>query len=271
MEVEKYAAEYYAGKEGKDYRVGTIDMLDYIREQCPGLDLHLVLGTDTYKDLIARKWKQSERILNTATVHAISRLGVETTGIEVVSEICLISIDTVKVKVVHHKVPWLAEVSSSLVRSISNSVGIDLSDLVDKQADKDCTAGLLPQKVPLLKDLIDPRVHSYITEHKLYASVPPLELTPNNTSSGDNNFSDTNSNNIIHNINNKGGPRSPENKKSGANTAQINISPQLNIVGKSPPTLLKSCTTDMVSAVDLASSLNRPEEVGGDAKRTRVN
>jgi nicotinic acid mononucleotide adenylyltransferase len=61
MEIEKYAAEYYEKKEGLEYRVGTVDILDYIHEQCPGLDLHLVLGTDTYKDLIAQKWKQSDR------------------------------------------------------------------------------------------------------------------------------------------------------------------------------------------------------------------
>lgn len=61
MMIEKYAAEYYAEKEGKDFRVGTVDVLDYIHNHCPGLDLHLVLGTDTYKDLITRRWKQADR------------------------------------------------------------------------------------------------------------------------------------------------------------------------------------------------------------------
>jgi nicotinic acid mononucleotide adenylyltransferase len=61
MEIEKYAAEYYEQKKGPEYRVGTVDILDYIHDMCPGLDLHLVLGTDTYKDLIARKWKQADR------------------------------------------------------------------------------------------------------------------------------------------------------------------------------------------------------------------
>lgn len=61
MMIEKYAAEYYEQKEGKDFRVGTVDILDYIHDQCPGLDLHLVLGTDTYKDLISRRWKQADR------------------------------------------------------------------------------------------------------------------------------------------------------------------------------------------------------------------
>ena len=67
MMIEKYAAEYYLAKEGPDFRVGTVDVLDYIHDQCPGLDLHLVLGTDTYKDLTARKWKQSDRSVKSTT------------------------------------------------------------------------------------------------------------------------------------------------------------------------------------------------------------
>lgn len=63
MEIEKYAAEHFEKKEGPDFRVGTVDILDYIDELCPGLDVHLVLGTDTYKDLIARKWKQADRFV----------------------------------------------------------------------------------------------------------------------------------------------------------------------------------------------------------------
>ena len=61
MEVEKLAAEHYEKKEGPSYRVGTVDILDYIDEKCPGLRLHLVLGTDTYRDLLTRKWKHADR------------------------------------------------------------------------------------------------------------------------------------------------------------------------------------------------------------------
>jgi nicotinic acid mononucleotide adenylyltransferase len=61
MLVEKYAAEYYAEKEGPNFRVGTVDVLDFIHLQCPGLMLHLVLGTDTYKDLINMRWKEAGR------------------------------------------------------------------------------------------------------------------------------------------------------------------------------------------------------------------
>jgi hypothetical protein len=111
------------------------------------------------------------------TVHAISRLGIETTGIEIVMDSCLISIaaakqggeadekEEVKVKVVHHKVPWLTEVSSSLVRRISASIGIDLSCLVNKNGEDELTPS---ESVEAMRELLDERVLRYIKEHGLY-------------------------------------------------------------------------------------------------------
>ncbi len=61
MTIEREAAEHYERVEGKEYRVGTVDILDFILSHFSGIQLHLVLGTDTYKDLIAGKWKQSDR------------------------------------------------------------------------------------------------------------------------------------------------------------------------------------------------------------------
>jgi hypothetical protein len=126
------------------------------------------------------------RILSMVTVHAISRLGIETTGIEIVLDSCLISIaaakqggtagekEEVKVKVVHHKVPWLTEVSSSLVRRISASIGIDLSCLVNKSGEEELTPS---ESVEAMRELLDERVLRYIKEHGLYGytSTP----TPN--------------------------------------------------------------------------------------------
>lgn len=113
------------------------------------------------------------------TVHAISRLGIETTGMDIVVDSCLISIDASRldgnttlepeklaVKVVHHKVPWLAEVSSSLVRRISSSIGIDLSCLVSKGGvDEELS---VTECIAAMKDLLDPRVLDYIKAHNLY-------------------------------------------------------------------------------------------------------
>ena len=61
MTIERDAAEHYQQTESKEYRVGTVDVLEFILSHCPEIKPHLVLGTDTYKDLIAGKWKQSDR------------------------------------------------------------------------------------------------------------------------------------------------------------------------------------------------------------------
>lgn len=43
--------------------LGTIDIIDYIREKCCNEEdtLTIVLGGDTFMDLINEKWKQSRR------------------------------------------------------------------------------------------------------------------------------------------------------------------------------------------------------------------
>jgi hypothetical protein len=118
------------------------------------------------------------------TVHAISRRGIETTGVEIVTDRCLISIDAAKlggqlgereeinVKVVHHKVPWLEEVSSSMVRKISASLGIDLSGLVNKpepHPDEPSQSEL----EATMQHLLDDRVLQYIKRHGLYGYTGP--------------------------------------------------------------------------------------------------
>jgi nicotinic acid mononucleotide adenylyltransferase len=42
--------------------IGTVDMIHHIQSYNPSLDLHLVLGTDTFNDLANGKWKESERL-----------------------------------------------------------------------------------------------------------------------------------------------------------------------------------------------------------------
>lgn len=42
-------------------RVGSIDVLSHIQRKHPDIDLHLVLGADTFTDLAAGKWKDSNR------------------------------------------------------------------------------------------------------------------------------------------------------------------------------------------------------------------
>ena len=69
LSLEKIVFEYTANHGGvsTDIRVGTIDILDFVHEYYKRfynleLKIHLILGSDTYNDLIALKWKQSERL-----------------------------------------------------------------------------------------------------------------------------------------------------------------------------------------------------------------
>eukprot|EP01032_Pedospumella_encystans_P018580 gene18580-21145_t len=142
MTIERDAAEYYEQTEGKDYRAGTVDVLDFILGHCPEIKPHFVLGTDTFTDLIAGKWKQSDRILNMVTLHVISRQGVDSSPST--------TAPPPATHVVHHHVPWLTEVSSSQVRAVYSA------------------SSEHPEKNALLKDLLDPRVVEYIREHHLY-------------------------------------------------------------------------------------------------------
>lgn len=62
LPVEKFACEHYRTIHGDRFRVGTIDVLDFIRSQyLKHAELHLVLGTDTFNDLSNKKWKDSDR------------------------------------------------------------------------------------------------------------------------------------------------------------------------------------------------------------------
>ena len=44
-------------------RVGSIDVLLHIQKKHPDIDMHLVLGADTFTDLAAGKWKDSDRFV----------------------------------------------------------------------------------------------------------------------------------------------------------------------------------------------------------------
>lgn len=61
LELEKEAADYYKQEFGSDYRVGTVDIISYIYKSNSSLKISLVLGTDTFNDLQAGRWKESEK------------------------------------------------------------------------------------------------------------------------------------------------------------------------------------------------------------------
>lgn len=56
--------------EQKDFsRIGTIDILEYMQAMFKGLEVTLVLGSDTYKDLVENKWKRSLDIMKIAKLY----------------------------------------------------------------------------------------------------------------------------------------------------------------------------------------------------------
>lgn len=120
LSIEKEAYEHFnKGNGAKIKRVGTVDVLDYLNEKYGDryYAWHLVLGSDTYRDLAAGKWKQSDRIMTMARIEVISRIGVEEKSPE-----WLIEIDSprtiAKKRVFHRSIPWLTGISSSSVRNM---------------------------------------------------------------------------------------------------------------------------------------------------------
>lgn len=87
-------------------RLGTIDILEYFWKTYPDFKFHLVLGSDTFDDVLNNKWKQSSRIL-AIPIEVISRKDVVAVNLNKIS-----SSENITV----HKVDCLSEVSSSAVR-----------------------------------------------------------------------------------------------------------------------------------------------------------
>jgi nicotinic acid mononucleotide adenylyltransferase len=63
LDLEKIVSEEM-GKARPGERVGTVDIVEYLLSQgidCTVIELHLVLGKDTYRDLMMKKWKRTDR------------------------------------------------------------------------------------------------------------------------------------------------------------------------------------------------------------------
>ena len=106
--------------------------------------------------------------MSSVTLHVIERQSSDLSGESTVEAEAAVS-----ARVVHHRVSWLADVSSSQVRTISAASGVDMSDIATTTtADKPVEDGMV-QAAPALEDLLDARVLEYINTHKLYASTAP--------------------------------------------------------------------------------------------------
>ena len=68
LRTEEFVAEKKKSETGEYQRVGTIDILDFIRTVHPNIELHLILGGDTFNDLVNGKCKEATRLV-TMTVN----------------------------------------------------------------------------------------------------------------------------------------------------------------------------------------------------------
>ena len=61
LPVERLVSDrFLAIEENAGKRPGTIDTLIFLQELYPSVQFHLILGTDTFSDLVAGKWKQHD-------------------------------------------------------------------------------------------------------------------------------------------------------------------------------------------------------------------
>jgi len=144
LDIEKECTDCLQAAQGHDapIKIGTIDVLSYIQAQTKGLnlDIHLVLSTETYNDLVNGKWKQSQDIVNTVQLEVLKRKGYQLTNKPVVKNI----------RMIYHDLE-ISEVSSTLVRNYELTL-LDFFGISDNE----------------LQTYLDPSAYNFIKKKKLY-------------------------------------------------------------------------------------------------------
>ncbi|MEO1337090.1 MAG: hypothetical protein AAFV29_15705 [Myxococcota bacterium] len=95
LEVEK---QVHTSLGPKAAGIGTIDIIEHLEATTPASQFALLLGADTYRDLLEGKWRRSDELLRRVVVVAVARKGL---SVEVP---------------VRTDAPMLDDVSSSAVR-----------------------------------------------------------------------------------------------------------------------------------------------------------
>lgn len=67
--------------QGTQGRVGTIDVMRRLIADHPGFEFVLLLGSDTYRDVLLGRWKESEALRSLVSIAVVPRHGVELPGI----------------------------------------------------------------------------------------------------------------------------------------------------------------------------------------------
>ena len=70
-------SNYHGQQQQQATQIGTIDVLNYIKANTASLnlDLHLILSSETYNDLVRGKWKRSQDIINIVKLQVLLRKG----------------------------------------------------------------------------------------------------------------------------------------------------------------------------------------------------
>ena len=81
---EEVCAAFFGNNQRNDIVPGTCDVVEFIMKENAAsssesmpLDVHLILGADTYADLLNGKWKNGDRLQKLVTVHRVHRDGLE--------------------------------------------------------------------------------------------------------------------------------------------------------------------------------------------------
>ncbi|KAL7694624.1 putative nicotinate/nicotinamide nucleotide adenylyltransferase [Plasmopara halstedii] len=118
----------------KKLQLGSIDLVHYLRNKYRNTNFTMLLGGDTYLDLLAGKWKRGDELRKLVKLLVVDRKGVDSTWRDQnVAEDC----------VTYIHVPQLDDVSSTIARNTTDYA----------EAAK----------------YLDPVVLDYIVQHKLYA------------------------------------------------------------------------------------------------------
>ncbi|EGZ17146.1 hypothetical protein PHYSODRAFT_504656 [Phytophthora sojae] len=136
-EREMFERAAAASDNAEQLRLGSIDLVLYLRDKYRDTSFTMLLGGDTYADLLAGKWKRGDELMQLVKLLVVDRKGVESPWRDKQEQ----EQEQERVKYLH--VPELSDVSSTKVRATADRTE--------------------------LEQHLDPAVLNYIVEHKLYA------------------------------------------------------------------------------------------------------
>ncbi|KAF1334297.1 Nicotinate nucleotide adenylyltransferase, partial [Globisporangium splendens] len=114
----------------EELRIGSIDLIKYLREKHPDTSFTLLLGADTYNDLRAGKWKNGDELQTLVKLLVMDRKGVDAPSQQENAD----AKSTDRVRFIH--IPGLSDLSSTKVRAtrdvdeLRSFVGEDVAEYI---------------------------------------------------------------------------------------------------------------------------------------------